>query len=112
MIIMNEHNYEEIEKLLNKLIEKKVYEILDNLGIESSSYGKVKEINISTPDADGNTTSVTRATIETANGEIVENIFNATGEVLNIGDNVKIYGSRSNMSNRYIGIKYKKEEVL
>ena len=109
---MNEYEYEEFKKLIDKLIEKKVYAILDNLGIESSSYGKVKEINISTSDDEGNVTSVSRATIETASGETVESIYNATGEILNVGDTVKIYGSRSNLSNRYIGIKYKKEEVL
>ena len=109
---MTEYEYEEFEKLINKLIEKKVYEILDKLGVESSTYGKVKEINISTSDTDGNVTSVVRATVEATSGEIVENIYNATGEILNVGDTVKFYGSRNNLSNRYIGTKYKKEEVF
>lgn len=106
---MNEMDYEQLMSLLNKLIEKKVYDILNNFGIEASSSGKVVSLDKISRDTDGNISEVIRASVELPGGEIVTNLFNTSGKVLDIGDNVKIYGSRTNMSNRYIGIKYEKE---
>lgn len=111
MDTMNEMDYEQLMSLLEKLVEKKVYEMLNNLGIESVSSGKVVSLDKTRADADGNVTEVTRASIELPDGTIVSNLNNASGETLSVGDKVKIYGSRTNMSNRYIGIKYESEVV-
>ena len=109
---INEIEYEQLSSLIEKLVEKKVYEILNNHGIESTSSGKIVALDKTKTDADGNITEVMRASVELADGEIVSNLFNASEKILSIGDNVKIYGSRTNMSNRYIGIKYESEVVL
>lgn len=90
----NESDYEALYSAMEKIIEKKVYEIIDRLGIEASDFGTVSRL-------DNSTTSVMLSS-----GEVVNNLLNASGEVLSVGDKVKIFGSRKNMSNRYIGIKY------
>lgn len=108
---MNEMDYEQLVGLLNKLIENKVYDILNNLGVETTSFGKIVALDKTKSDTDGVVTAVTRASVELPDGNVVSNLLNASGEVLSIGDNVKIYGSRTNMSNRYIGIKYESEVV-
>lgn len=109
---MNEIEYEELTVLIEKLIEKKVYEILNNIGVEAVSSGVITSLDKTKSDTDGKITSVVRASVKLPNGELVSNIFNASGEILSVGDNVKIYGSRTNMSNRYIGIKYESEVIL
>lgn len=109
---MNEHDYEQLEKLLEKLVEKKVYKILNDIGVESTSSGKIVSLDKTKTDADGTVTTVTRASVEMPDGSVVSNLFNASGESLSVGDNVKIFGSRTNMSNRYIGIKYESEVLL
>lgn len=109
---MNEHDYEQLKLLIERLVENKVYDIINNLGVESVSSGKVVAIDSTQTDADGVTSEVIRASVELADGNIIPNLFNASGEILAIGDNVKIYGSRTNLSNRYIGIKYEREVVL
>ena len=106
---MNEMDYEQLMSLLEKLIERKVYDIFNNLGIESVSSGKVVSLDKTRTDEDGSIVEVIRASIELPDGTIVSNLSNASGETLSVGDMVKIYGSRTNMSNRYIGIKYDKE---
>lgn len=109
---MNEYDYEQLKILLEKLIENKVYEILNDSGIESTSSGKIVSLDKTRVDSNGNITEVVRASVELPTGEVVSNLYNASGEIFRIGDNVKIYGSRTNMSNRYIGIKYESEVVL
>lgn len=109
---MNEIDYEQLLSLIEKVVENKVYQILNNLGIESSSYGVVSDIEEVLTNAEGDIIRVVRASIVLPDGEKVENLYNASGEVLAIGDKVKIYGSRTNMSNRYIGIKYEGEVIL
>lgn len=106
---LNELDYEQLKNLIEKLIENKVYDILNNLGIESTSFGKIVSLDKVNVDADDIVTKVVRASVELSDGKIVPNLFNASEEILNIGDSVKIFGSRTNMSNRYIGIKYEKE---
>ena len=111
MTNMNEMDYEQLVSLLNKLIENKVYGILNNLGIESTSLGKVVALDKTEVDSGGSIAKVVRASVELPDGAVVSNLYNASEETLKIGDNVKIYGSRTNMSNRYIGIKYESEVV-
>lgn len=106
---IKEMDYEQLKLLIEKLIEKKVYDILNSLGIETSSSGVVSAIDIVQTDDGGNISQVTRASVALPSGEIISNLYNATGEILCIGDNVKIYGSKTDMSNRYIGVKYEKE---
>ncbi len=108
---MNEIEYEQLKTLIEKLVEKKVYEILNNYGIESASSGKIVSLDKTRSDADGNITKVVRASVELPNGEVVSNLLNASEQILEVGDTVKIYGSRTDMSNRYIGIKYESEVV-
>lgn len=109
---MNENDFEQLTTLLEKLVEKKVYEILNKFGVESTSLGVIDSLDKIATDAEGNITAIERASVRLANGEVVSNLFNASGEILSVGDNVKIYGSRTNMSNRFIGIKYETEVVL
>ena len=106
---LNELDYEQLKFLLEKLIENKVYDILNNLGIESSTSGRVVQLDKTNTDVDGNITKVIRASVELSDGRVVPNLFNASAEILRVGDLVKIFGSRTNMSNRYIGIKYERE---
>ena len=106
---MDELQYEQLTSLIEKLVEKKVYEILNNLGIETTSFGKIVSLDKARYDDEGNIVEVARASVELPDGEVIRNLFNASGEVLSIGDNTKIFGSRTNMSNRYIGIKYERE---
>ena len=108
---MNEIDYEQFLSLIEKVVENKVYQILNNLGIESVSSGKIVSLDKTRNDAGGNITEVVRASVKLPSGEIVSNLLNASGEILFVGDNVKIYGSRTNISNRYIGIKYESEVV-
>lgn len=108
---LNELDYEQLKLLIEKLVENKVYAILNNFGVESTSFGKIVSIDKSNVDDSGNITSVTRATVELPDGKIVSNLYNASKEILKIGDFVKIFGSRTNMSNRYIGIKYESEVI-
>ena len=102
-------DYENLLILLEKLIDKKIDEKLINMGVESASYGVVSDIRETKVDADGNITAVVRADVKLASGDIIRNMFNATGEILEAGDNIKIYGSETDKKNRYIGIKYERE---
>lgn len=103
-----ESDYEALYSAMEKIIEKKVYEIIDKLGIESSDYGVVRYISDYDTDESDSTiiTSVKRVSVELPNGELIENLNNLSGEVLAPGDRIKIFGSRKNTSNRYVGIKY------
>ena len=103
---LNEFDYQQLELLINKLIEKKVYEILNKNGIESSSYGKIVKIDTINTDVDGNVTEVIRASVKLLDGTIVNSLYNASERILSVGDKVKIYGSNEDVNNRYIGIKY------
>lgn len=89
---------------LDKIIEKKIYEILDQRGVEYSDYGTVSAITESETDDAGNITAVKRADV-LVDGSTVAGLLNKTGDILEVGDNVKVYGSRSNLANRYIGLK-------
>lgn len=109
---LNEFDYQQLENLINKLVEKKVYEILNNLGVESTSFGKIVGFDKVTVDEEGNVTEVTRASVELPNGEIVRNLYNSSNQILKFGDKVKVFGSKSDLSNRYIGIKYEKDVIL
>ena len=104
---MENENKDSCEKLLSgldKIIEKKVYAVLDLMGFEASDYAVVKNLSDTTTDTGGNITTVTKADVKI--GETtVQGLLNKTGEILSVGDKVKIYGSRSNLSNRYIGLK-------
>lgn len=106
---INEMDYQQLKSLIEKLIENKVYDILKSLGIETSSSGIVSAINVANTDDSGNILQTVRASVTLPSGEVISNLYNATGEILNIGDNVKIYGSKTDMSNRYIGVKYERE---
>ena len=106
---MDELQYEQLTSLIEKLVEKKVYEILNNLGVETTSFGKIVSLDKTRSDDEGNIVEVVRASVELPDGEVVSNLLNASTENLTVGDNVKIFGSRTNMSNRYIGIKYERE---
>ncbi len=111
---MNENNiidYEQLTNLIEKLVEKKVCKILNNYGVEASSFGKVISLDKTNSDTDGNIQQVIRASVELPDGSIINNLYNASDQILRMGDNVKIYGSQSDMSNRYIGIKYEKEVI-
>ena len=109
---LNEFDYQQLESLLNKLVENKVNEILNNLGVESSSFGRVEKINSTKEDEDGNVTEVVRASVKLSDGSIVENLYNASERILEVGDYVKIYGSKSDLTNRYIGIRYERGAAL
>lgn len=99
-------DYSTILSMVEKIVEKKVYEILDKLGIESSDYGEIDWVSDYTTNDEGETESVIRASVMLPSGERVDDLYNASGEILEVGDRVKIFGSRTNMSNRYIGMKY------
>lgn len=90
--------FDNFPPILDKYITKKVYEIINNLGIECSNYGIVSDI---VADDNGN---VLYANVDLPDGTVLY-LSNKTGENLYIGDTVKIYGSRTNLSNRYIGVK-------
>ena len=99
-----------VVSVINKTTTKfNVNNFINNLVIESVSSGKITSIDDVTTNSDGKIISVNRASVSLSNGSVVSNLYNASGEILNIGDMVKIFGSRTNMSNRYIGIKYESE---
>ena len=101
-------DYEALYNGIEKIVEKKVYKILDSLGVEASDYAVVDYISDYDTDENDSTvvTSVRRASVKLPNGEIIDNLYNSSGEILALGDKVKIFGSRKNTSNRYIGVKY------
>ena len=90
--------FEQFPNLLDNYIQKRVYEIIDSLGIECSDYGVVSSVFT---DENGDTLY---ATVVLANNVETTPLNNKTGRNLSVGDNVKIYGSRNNISNRYIGV--------
>ena len=96
---------EMLKNSIDKMVEAKMLEVLDNLGIEVSDYATVKEITSSTADSSGNITAVTEASVQISDLSTPITLVNKSGEILTVGDKVKIYGSRTNMSNRYIGVK-------
>lgn len=102
----NESDYEALYSCIEKIIEEKVCEIIDKLGIEASDFGTVVQLDDYTTDENNNITSVSYASIMLPSGEVINSLFNSSGEILKIEDKVKIFGSRKNMSNRYIGAKY------
>lgn len=91
---LNELNYEQLISLIERLIEKKVSKILNDNGVESSFRGTVVSTE---PDS-------LYVEVEFPDG-IVVSLPNNTGEVLSQDDNVIVYGSRTNITNRYIGVK-------
>lgn len=106
---LNELEYEQLTSLIEQLVENKVYEILNNHGVESTSSGRVVALDETITDDTGNITKVVRASVELSDGRVISNLYNASEEKLRVGDLVKIFGSRTNMSNRYIGIRYERE---
>lgn len=108
---INELDFEVLLNLFEKIIDAKIDEKIKSLGLESSSYGVISSLDKTKTDTDGNVTEVVRASVKLATGETVNNLFNATGQILNVGDNVKVYGSQSDIQNRYIGLKYEREVV-
>ena len=104
MDINDEQSCDKLIASLEKLIKKKIYETLDEIGIEASDYGVITNLVNVEKDTDGNIISVSTANVQVS-GQDIFDIPNKTGELLEVGDSVKIYGSRKNLSNRYIGIK-------
>lgn len=104
MDIDDKQNCEKLAVSIEKMITRKIYEVLDEMGIEASDYGDIIELVDVEKDTDGNITKVNSANVRVLGQDVYE-IPNKTGEILNVGDNVKVYGSRKNLSNRYIGIK-------
>ena len=111
----SETQYRELEILIEKIIEKKLLSVLDSLGVEASDYAVVSSIDSAeyetVTDAESDTEtqvikSVSRVSVELPNGEKIRELINGSGEILEVGDKVKIFGSRSNMSNRYVGMRY------
>lgn len=90
---------------IDKIVEKKILEVLDGLGVEFSDYATVKEIISYTADSSGTITAVTEASVQISDFSSPITLINKSGEILEVGDKVKIYGSRTNIANRYIGIK-------
>jgi hypothetical protein len=109
---MDERQFKQLESVLKKYIEKIIDERLKIFGIEATSSGKVASLDKTRVDSEGTIQKVLRASVELSNGDVVSNLFNASGEILTIGDSVKIFGSKTDMSNRYIGIRYEREVVL
>ena len=103
MEIENKDSCEKLIAGLDKIIEKKVYSILDSMGFEASDYAVVSRLSDTTTDTGGNITAVIRADV-TIDDKPIYSLLNKTGEILAVGDRVKIYGSRSNLANRYIGL--------
>lgn len=103
----HELDYKEIHGLLNRLVEKKVNAIIDNLGIEVSLLGEIVSVDSIVSNEEGEITEVFTASVKLTSGDIVRDIKNTTGEILRVGDVVKIFGSRTNISNRYIGARFK-----
>lgn len=101
----NKDNYDRILEQLEILIENKIYELLDRNGIEVADFASVTSVSDTVSDSSGNITSVGSATVSLSNGQSIYNLKNKTGEILSVGDKVKIYGSRTNLANRYIGLK-------
>ena len=97
---LNEFEYEQLTTLIEKLIEKKVCEILNNSGVESSFRGTIVPVELESleePDS-------SLAMVQFTDG-IKVLLPNNCGEPLEVGDMVIVYGSQSNISNRYIGVK-------
>lgn len=90
--------FEQFPALLDSYIYKRVFEIIDSLGIECSDYGIVSSV---ISDENGSTPY---ATVLLANNIETNPLINKTGYNLAVGNTVKIYGSRNNMANRYIGL--------
>lgn len=91
---LNEFDYEQLVVLIEKLIEKKVREILNNNGVESSFRGTVVSVEPDSP----------YVKVKFPD-EIVVSLPNNSGEDLAEGNNVIVYGSQTNIANRYIGSK-------
>lgn len=106
---INDFQYEQLTKLLEKFIKNTIENVLDDLGVEISSFGTVSTLDRIRSNNNGDITKVERASVTLSTGEVIPNLCNVSGEILAVGDKVKIYGSRTNMSNRYIGVKYEEE---
>lgn len=91
---LNEFDYEQLVTLIEKLIENKVREILNNNGVESSFRGTVVSVESNSP----------YVTVKFSDGTVVS-LPNNSGGTLSDGDNVIVYGSQNNIANRYIGAK-------
>ena len=91
---LNEFDYEQLVALIEKLIENKVCEILNNNGVESSFRGTVVSVDPNSP----------YVTVKFSDGTVVS-LPNNSGGTLSDGDNVIVYGSQTNIANRYIGAK-------
>jgi hypothetical protein len=89
---LNDFDYEQLTILIEKLIEKKVREILNNNGVESSFRGTI--VSVEPPNA----------VVRFPDGiEVL--LPNNSGVSLEPKDKVIVYGSQTNIANRYIGAK-------
>lgn len=94
----------ELVDIIYQRVEEKFNKKLNSSNIEFSYEGIVKN-PINTEDDDGNVTATTSADVELAINTLLS-LPNLSGSILNEGDKVKVFYSKSNIGNAYIGVKF------
>ena len=93
----------EFETMLNEIIDRKVKSILKGKNYEVPYDGYVE--SVVEDEENANPYSQYAYIIVAGYENITLYLKNLTGEMLSVGDRVKIYTSDGNLSNGYIGIK-------
>ena len=89
------------------IVQTEIKKALDKLALEIFRNVKVTSV-IST--GSGADTEVSCATVQDmATGEIIKDVPNESGKIIEVGDIVRLYETRGNYHNQYIGLNFGKE---
>lgn len=95
-----------------QIIDERIQKALNKLKNSTETYRHVKVIDIQNETASTETqkVNVISATVQDmTTKEIIENVPNKSGDVLTVGDIVRLYETNGNYHSQYIGLKCGKE---
>lgn len=89
------------------IVQTEVRKALDKLSLET--YRNVEVVSV-VASGDKDNTEVTAATVrDMATGETINDVPNESGKAIQAGDIVRLYETRGNYHNQYIGLSFGKE---
>lgn len=91
-----------LEKMLNEIIDRRVKSILKDKGFETPYEGRVESIEQPEENTDPYTQYVD---VFIVGYDTTVQLRNLSGELLIVGDRVRVYANNANLSNGYVGIK-------
>lgn len=105
---INEEILDKFNAYIVSIAQAEVRKILEEMNLED--FRNVKVIGV-TSEGQGADTVITHATVEDmVTGETIKNVPNESGKLLEKGDIVRLYETRGNYHNQYIGLLLERSE--